>query len=84
LLRIFNFKLFPTSRTTFVLLASIIGHKHTQSKQTHILRTKHQSKENFKGTHYRIGLIRWITKAHKTMLGRKKGLVSFKEMVVED
>jgi hypothetical protein len=31
-----------------------------------------------------IGLIRWITKEHKAMLGRKKGLVSFKEMVVDD
>jgi hypothetical protein len=37
------------SRTTFTLIASIIGHKHTQSKQTSILRTKHQSKECTKG-----------------------------------
>jgi hypothetical protein len=39
----------PSSRATFILLASIIGHNHT--KQQVQLRKKHQSKENFKRTH---------------------------------
>jgi hypothetical protein len=42
---VFNIKLFKTFRTTFTLSTSIIGHKHTQSKQTSIIRTKHKSKE---------------------------------------
>jgi hypothetical protein len=41
---IFTFMLFKASRNTFILLASIIG-TSIQSKQTSILRTKHQSKE---------------------------------------